>query len=98
MLVKIHKSYRNIIAICDFELLGKKFKENIFQLDIKENFFGGKKVSKNELFEIISNFFKEDSTFYIIGKKSIDYSIEFGLIKKEDIKKIDNVPFVLILS
>ena len=39
MLVKIHKSYRNVVAVCDSDLIGKKFEEDKFQLDLKESFY-----------------------------------------------------------
>ncbi len=41
MLVNIIKSYRDIVAICDSELLGKYFEEGNFQLDVKESFYKG---------------------------------------------------------
>ena len=41
MLVRIIKSYKNIVAVCDSELLGKKFESGKFQLDIKESFYKG---------------------------------------------------------
>ncbi len=37
--IKIHKSYRYVVAICDSNLVGKQFEQNKFQLDVKENFF-----------------------------------------------------------
>ena len=39
MFVNVIKSYRDVVAICDKELIGKKFEEGNFQLDVKENFF-----------------------------------------------------------
>ena len=41
ILIKIHMSYRNVIAVCDEDLLGKKFEDEKRQLDIKEGFFKG---------------------------------------------------------
>ena len=38
MFLKIHKAYRNVVALCDREIIGKKFEEGIYQLDIKEKF------------------------------------------------------------
>ena len=39
MLIKIHRAYRDVVAICDSELIGKRFEEGKFQLEIKEDFF-----------------------------------------------------------
>jgi hypothetical protein len=97
MFVKIHKSYRDIVAICDENLLGKFFEEGKFQLEIKENFFEGEKTSSEELLKIMENYRKEDATFNIIGDKSTDLALKAGIINKEGIKKIQGIPFALIL-
>jgi len=40
---------------------------------------------------------KEDSTFNIIGKKSVNAALKAGIITKDGIKKIQGIPFALIL-
>ena len=97
MLVKLIKTYRDIVAICDTDLLGKTFEENKFQLDVKESFFKGDEKSKEETIEIIKNMAKEDATFNIIGEESVQAAIEAGLITKEGTKKIKGIPFALVL-
>lgn len=97
MFVKIHNSYRNVIAICDSELIGKKFEEDKFQLDIKENFFKGEKIDEEKVIDMMRNMLKEDSTFNIIGEKSVNSALKAGIITKDGIKKIQGIPFALIL-
>ena len=97
MLIKIHKTYRDIVAVCDSELLGKYFEEDKFQLDIKESFFDGDKVDKEKAIEIMTYMSREDSTFYIVGEKSVNCAIEAGIISKQGIGKIDGIPFALVL-
>ncbi len=97
MLIKIHKSYRDVVAICDNELIEKKFEEGKFQLDVKESFFKGEKVSEERTIEIMKNLSQEDATFNIIGGKSVACAIKAGIISKQGIKKIDGVPFALVL-
>jgi len=97
MIVNIIKSYRDIVAICDSELLGKKFEQGKFQLDIKESFFKGDETDEEKVIEIMKDMEKEDSTFNIVGKKSINTAIKAGIIKQEGIKKIQGIPFALIL-
>lgn len=97
MLLKIHKTYRDIIAICDSELIGKKFEQGKFQLDIKESFFKGEKVSEEKAVEIMKNFSTEDATFNIVGEKSINTALKAGIISQEGVKKIQGVPFALVL-
>ncbi|SRR5574344_1130916 len=97
MFVNIIKSYRDVVAICDKELIGKKFEEGILQLDIKENFFKGKECTKEEVSEIMEDMRLEDSTFNIVGEKSINLALEVGIIRKEGVRKINGIPFALVL-
>lgn len=97
MYLKIHKSYRNVVALCDAGLIGKKFEEGKKQLDIRENFFKDRKLTKEEVIKVLKWEKKNDSTFNIVGEKSIQATIEAGLITKKDVHIIENIPFTLIL-
>lgn len=97
MLVNIIKSYRNVVAICDSELLGKCFEEDIFQLDIKESFYMGEQKTEQEVIQIILDMKSEDATFNIAGEKSVQAAIKAGLISEDSVRKIQGVPFVLVL-
>lgn len=97
VLVKIIKTYRDVIAICDSDLLGKKFEQGKFQLDVKESFFKGDETNQEKAIEIMQNMEKEDATFNIIGKESIEIALKAGIIKQEGIGKIQGIPFALVL-
>lgn len=97
MLIKIHESYRKVVALCDSNLLGKKFEEGKFQLHIKENFFSGKEVKEAEAIRIIQAQSNEDATFNIVGDESTKTAIKAGLITNKNIIKIQGVPFALTL-
>ena len=97
MLVKIVKTYRDVVAVCDANLLGKKFEEGKFQLDVKESFFKGEKTSEEDVINIMKQMSMEDSTFNIIGEKSVNAAVKAGIISKEGIKEIQGIPFALIL-
>ncbi len=97
MLIKIHKSYRYLVAICDNDLLGKNFEEGKRVLEIKNGFFGGDEVEESELIELMKNFKEDDATFNIAGEKSIKAALKAGIISREGIMKIQGVPFALVL-
>jgi len=97
MYVRIIKSYRDVVAICDAEIIGKKFEENNFQLDVKENFYKGERKTESEVIKIIQYMSREDATFNIVGEKSTNTAIKSGIITKEGVKKIHGVPFALVL-
>ena len=96
--VKIHRSVRNVVAICDSELIGKRFEEGIREIEIKERFFRGKDLSKEEAILIIKQQKMEDATFNIVGKEAIEAAIEAELITKKHVGHIDKIPFALVLD
>ena len=97
MLVKIHPSYRNVIAICDSDLIGKTFEEGIKQIKINDNFFKGEEKSEAEVLEIIEMGLAEDYTFNLVGKEVIALALKIGLIREEGVKKIQDIPLALVL-
>ena len=98
MFLKVIEAYRDVVALCDENLIGKKFHEDKFQLDLKESFFKEDKISEEKAIEILKDMQKEDATFNIVGKESTNTAIKAGIISKEDIKKIDGIPFAIILA
>jgi hypothetical protein len=98
MYIKVHKTYRDVIAVCDTHLVGKKFEEGEFQLDVRENFFLGDDLSELEAQEIMKEASERDATFNIIGKDSCNLAVKIGLISKESIKHIQGIPFSLVLA
>ena len=97
MLIKIHKSYRQVVAVCDSELLGKQFEQGKKVLEVRESFFNGQETEEKETIELMKNLVREDSTFNIIGKQSCQAALKAGIISKEGIKKVQGVPFALVL-
>ncbi len=97
MFVNVIKSCRDVVAVCDSDLIGKTFDEGDMQLDIKESYYKGEDISREKAIEIIKDMSNEDATFNIVGEESVDAAIEAGIISEESIKKIQNVPFAMIL-
>ncbi len=97
MKIKIHNSYRNVVAICDSSILGKKFEQGKKQLHIKKGFFGGDEINEKKLIKKIKTLDKEDATFNIAGENSIQAAIKAKIINKKGVKKIQNIPFALVL-
>lgn len=95
MKVKIHEAYRKIVAICDSDLIGKTFTQGIKEIEINPNFFDGDEKTKEELIKILKDMDKEDATFNIVGKESIQTALETGIISKEGIITIENIPIAL---
>ena len=97
MLINIIKSYRDVVAICDSELLGKKLEQGKFQLEVKESFFKGEEINEEKAIELMKIMSQEDATFDIIGEKSVNTALKAGIIAEQGIKRIQGVPFALVL-
>lgn len=95
--IKIHRSYRIVVAACDSDLVGKKFEEGKRQLDLRANFYAEKEVTHEEALKIMTFQAREDATFNIVGKEATKAALEAGLINEEGIDNIDNIPFALRL-
>ncbi len=93
--IKIHRSYRTVVGICDASLIGKKFEENERQLDLRENFYKEKEVQIDEAVRIIGIQAVEDATFNIVGKNSIQAAIKAGIIREKEVDSIQGIPFAL---
>ena len=96
--LKIHRSYRVVVAVCDLELINKKFEEGKLQIHLKENFYKDKITNVEEAIRIIKQQMLNDATFNIVGKNSISAAISAGLIEPSGIGSIRGIPFALTLS
>ncbi len=95
MIVKTHKAERrNIVSICDEELIGKKFEENSMQLDVSEFFYRGKSMSDKDALDTI----READSLNIVGKNSIRFALKNNLIEKENIIRIKKIPHAITLQ
>jgi len=95
--IRVIKSQRDIVSICDSSLIGKKFEEGEYQLDLKESFFLGKEVDEETAEDILIKMAIEDATFYIVGEEAVKVAINAGIIEENSVKHVQGIPFVLVL-
>ena len=90
MIVKEHRhpDGRRVLAVCDKDILGKKFEENDLQIDLTGEFYKGEEVSEAQFTEIVKGAY----TANFVGKGAIELGIKKGIIKKENIVIISGVP------
>src|SRR3989338_3102701 len=97
MQVKIHESYRKIVAVSDSDLVGQKFEEGNRQIDVRPNFYRGEERTKKEVVKILKDMQKEDATFNIVGEESVEAALEAGVISESIVIKINSIPIALVL-
>ena len=90
MIVNIHKTQdgKKIVAICDKELIGKKFKEKNIQLDLSSNFYDGEEKSENDIKKIF------DGAYIVnmVGKKSVNLGKKLGIVLEETVVYVQKIP------
>lgn len=97
MYLKIHDSYRKVIAVCDKELIGKKFVEGKRQLDVRENFYKGEEIEKEKLLRILEVEKTNDATFNIVGERAVKLALDAGVVTERNVGKVQDVVFALVL-
>ncbi|MBS3135399.1 DUF424 domain-containing protein [Candidatus Woesearchaeota archaeon] len=84
---------RMVLALCDSSLLGKKFEEGKLRLDLSGGFYRGEEVSEKMLESMVSRAYILNA----VGEESVVWIITRRLAKKDDIKRISDVPHVQII-
>lgn len=97
LVAKVHSSYRVVVALCDADLVGKRFEQDIRELDIRASFFKDQELDHTQAVKLLKEYKKEDATFNIVGPKAVQAAEEAGLINKQEALTIQNIPFTLIL-
>jgi hypothetical protein len=101
MFINVIKSYREVVALCDSSILGKRFEQQVNgvvrQLDVKESFYKGEEISEEKAIEILKEMASEDATFNIAGNESVSTAIKAGIITRDSVGEIQGIPFALVL-
>lgn len=83
-----------MLNICDATLVGKQVSEDELTMNISKSYYCEKMVEKNEA----KNLLKKSSIINMVGKETISLSLSLGIGSEQSIKKIDNVPFLLVFK
>ncbi len=97
ILLKVHKSYRWVVAVCDENVFGRKLVDGKRVLDVSGKFFDGDVMTDEEIAEEIIRCNCEDATFNFVGENSVRIAKKLGIVKDEGIVDIEGVPFALVL-
>jgi len=93
MYCKIHVAgAKTVLAACDAELIGKTLKFGEIDFHISEDFYKGKRVSKEELSKLLD----EHNNINLVGKKVVSVALKKGLISERTIIKIEDIPHAQI--
>jgi len=97
ILFKVHKSYREVVSVCDKDVFGRKLKEGERCLDMSVKFFEGDAMDEATAYSKMRERALEDATFNVVGEKSVGIALRLGIVKEEGIIRIEGVPVALVL-
>ncbi|MGQ4915014.1 MAG: DUF424 domain-containing protein [Candidatus Asgardarchaeia archaeon] len=83
-----------LVAVCDKELLGKKFKEGDLRLHVTEKFYQGVLVGISEALKEIENC----TIANLVGERIVTEAINAGLLHKDSVIYIQGIPHVQIVK
>jgi len=87
--IKIYRQGDDIlIGACDEKLIGKRFTDGKFQINITKEFYDGKRIDK----ETLKKYLEEATIANLVGKETVDCAMKIGLVDPNCIIKIKGVP------
>jgi len=94
MFLKIHRApqTRDIVAVCDGELINTIISNGDVEVHITEAFYGTRRASDDEVREALKN--TENAN--IMGERAVAIAIELGLISRAGCIMIGGVPHAQI--
>src|ERR671910_2931936 len=82
-----------MVNICDEELLGKNIESDTLNITITNEFFNEIVNEKD-----ITRLLKRCSIANLIGRRVVDKTLSLGLAKKDSIKIVSDIPFLMIFK
>jgi len=87
--VRIYKQGRDVlIGACDEKLIGKKFSEGKFQIEVRKEFYDGERINKEKLKRYLEN----ATIANLVGEEAVRCAIEIGLVDPSCVIKIKGIP------
>ena len=82
-----------MVNICDEELLGKNIESDTLNITISNEFFN-EIVNEDDITRLL----KRCSIANLIGRRVVDKTLSLGLAKKDSIKVVSDIPFLMIFK
>ena len=87
--IKIYRQGKDLlIGACDEKLIGKKFEEGKFQINVTKEFYDGQRISP----DVLKKFLEEATIANLVGEETIKSAIEAGLIDEDCVIRIKGIP------
>lgn len=91
---KIKYQGTHMINICDLNLIGKEINQGDFNISISKDYFYSEEITEEDAIKVL----KSSSIINLVGKDIVDLALSLNLAKKNSVKTIENVPFLMIFK
>ncbi len=91
---KIKYQETQMINICDLNLIGKEINQGDFNISISKDYFYSEEITKEDAIKVL----KSSSIINLVGKDIVDLALSLNLAKRNSVKIIENVPFLMIFK
>jgi uncharacterized protein len=83
-----------IINICDLNILGTEINQGDFTIKISKEYYYDEEITNDDAIKLL----KSSSIINIVGKDIVDLALSLNLAKKNTVKIIENIPFLMIFK
>ena len=91
---KIKYQETQMINICDLNLIGKEINQGDFNISISKDYFYSEEITEEDAIKVL----KSSSIINLVGKDIVDLALSLNLAKRNSVKIIENVPFLMIFK
>ncbi|MDM7935434.1 MAG: DUF424 family protein [Methanothrix sp.] len=77
-----------LVAVCDCDILGRRFVDGVLHIDVKADFFGEDPASEEEVEAALSR----ATIANLVGSRTVEHAIRLGYIERENVLFIDGIP------
>jgi len=93
--VKVYKQgNETLVGACDEQLIGKKFEDGKFYLDVSKDFYGGQRIS----IEALKTYLENATIANLVGERTVKCAIKLGLVDPDCILRIKGIPHAQIVK
>lgn len=83
--VRMHRTPREtLLAVCDLEILGKKFSDGEKRIEVYASFYGERSIEEAELLP----FLRQATIVNLVGERAVGKAIELGYVDAEKVLRI----------
>ena len=84
-LLRVHED--SVVAVCDEDIVGKKFFLNDLVVDVDSDFFGGKPASVDEVLDAV----RGAASVNAVGNDVVGLLVEHGVVSANGVRVVDGV-------